>query len=618
MSTPNRAADIVRFEGLEVDLRAGELLRNGEKIKLQEQPLRILRMLLERPGEVVTREEIRQKLWPTDTFVEFDHSINAAIQRLRHALGDSAEHPRYVETLARRGYRFICPVAGIPTGRDESSPSPTETAVSDRRPRRVALAAGIIVATAAAAIALNLAGLRERLFPRPAPTIRSIAVLPLENLSGDPEQEYFSDGMTDALIAELGQIGSLRVISRTSVMQYKGAKRPLPQIAKELNVDALIEGSVLRSGDRVRVTAQLIGAVPERHLWARNYERELRDVLSLQGEVARAIADEVKAKLTPDVAARLARARPVNPEAHELYLKGMNSMDRQDYDGAIEYFKQAINRDSHFARAYVGLADCYLGLADFVRVPAAEASAKAKVAARKAVELEESLDQAHVALAWAHLYADFDWAGAEREFKRALELNPNSPVAHNGYSVYLTFVGRGEEALPHAKRAQEINPLAKGWYFLLGWIHYFNRDYDKALEQYQQEPDPLWNLPFFLAWTLREKGMYQEAITEFKKAQDDPRVWGHLGNAYARAGNKAEAQKLLNKLIESSKQKLGTWEVALVYAGLGEKDRAFEWLERAYHVRDKGMLWLKVDPPLDPLRSDPRFEDLLRRMNFPE
>ncbi|MBZ5513914.1 MAG: tetratricopeptide repeat protein, partial [Acidobacteriia bacterium] len=511
-----------------------------------------------------------------------------------------------------------------------------ETAFAERRysRRRVALATGgAAIAVVAALLALNVAGLRDRVAavvgagsarPReggalPYLSIESIAVLPLENLSRDPEQDYFADGMTDALIAELGQIGALRVISRTSVMQYKGVKRPLPQIAKELNVDAVIEGSVLRSGDKVRITAQLIGAVPERHLWARSYERDLRDVLSLQGEIARAIADEIKANVTPEVHARLTRARPVNPEAHELYLKGSDWLRRGDAKKALEYFQQAIQKDPTYARGHLGVAEAYRDLWGGVRFPAMEASANAKAYARKALELDDSLAEAHAVLADALYRGDWDWAGAERELKRALEVNPNSEYAHRIYSGYLVLLGRTEEALAEAQHEAEINPLVAMAYIDMGDAYYYGRRYDEALPQYEKalqvSGDPHYWV--WVAWTYREKGMYKEAIAGFLKMPDGAIKFGHLGNAYARAGNKAEAQKLLQKLIELSKQNLGTWEVALVYAGLGEKDRAFEWLERAYRIHDSGMCWLKVDQPLDPLRSDPRFQALLRRMNFP-
>jgi TolB-like protein/Tfp pilus assembly protein PilF/predicted Ser/Thr protein kinase len=563
-------------------------------------PIPPLRINPELPPEL---EHIINKALEKDRALRYQTAadLKADLERLKH------------ETEAARAVAPVSP--------------PAKTAAMRTSPlQRLALAGLALIAVVAVLAALNVAGLRDRLLTAvgvrpaaPAPKIESIAVLPLANLSGDPAQEYFVDGMTEALIAELGQIGSLRVISRTSVMQYKGAKRPLPQIARELNVDALIEGSVLRSGDRVRITAQLIGAVPERHLWARSYERDLRDVLSLQSEVARAIADEVKAKVTPEVQARLASARPVDPEAHELYLKGSDWRRRDHPKEALEYFQQAIQKDPNFARGYLGIAQVYGDLGINVELASVEAFSKEKAFARQALELDDGLAEAHVALAVALWQGDWDWSGAEREIERALELNPNSDGAHSTYSSYLSLLGRHQEAIAEATRVVEISPFLGDSYDNLGSSYYLARRYDDALAQYQRalQVQPNYDPYMESGYAYREKGMSKEAIAEFLKEPDGVVRFGHLGNAYARATQKVEAQKLLQKLIELSKQKLGTYEVALIYAGLGEKDRAFEWLERAYKVHDKGMCFLKVDPPLDPLRPDPRFQDLLRRMNFP-
>ena len=401
-------------------------------------------------------------------------------------------------------------------------------------------------------------------------------------------------------------------------MQYKGVKKALPQIAQELNVDALIEGSVVRSGDRVRITAQLIGAVPERHLWARSYERDLRDVLALQDEVARAIAKEVKVELAPDVEARLARARTVNPAAHELYLKGSDSLARGDEKAALEYFQQAIDKDPDFARAYLGMAFAYEGLGVSEELFSVEAFAKVKAFAGKALDLDHSLAEAHVALADALLRGDWDWEGVERELGLALELNPNSELAYEAYSRYFRLMGRYQESVAEARRALEINPLSGNPYLSLGMAYYFGRRYDEALPQFQKAnqiaPSSVTHL--VLGWAYREKGTYREAVEELLQARG-PHKFGHLGNAYARMGNRAEAHMAIQKLTGLSDQSVVSYSVAVVYAGLGEKDRAFEWLERAYKGHDNDMSFLKVDPPLDALRSDPRFRDLLRRMNFP-
>ena len=624
---------ILRFGAFELDAKNGDLRRDGVPVKLPPQPFKVLVLLATRPGQLVTREEIQHQVWSGETFVDFELGLNYCLNQIRTALGDHARTPRYIETVPRRGYRFIAPVTPV---------SPPAVGAGLARPREgkalpykyVVLAAGGIIAVLVVLFALNVASLRDRLLTavgaglRPAPgqvadlplpKIRSIAVLPFENLSRDPEQEYFSDGMTEALISEVGQIGALRVISRTSVMTYKGAKKPLPQIARELNVDAVIEGTVLRSGDRVRVTANLLHARTDRHLWAESYEREMRDVLALQGELAQAIAREVRVKLTPHEQSRLARGRPVNPEALELYLKGSDSLERGDRKRSLEYFQQAVQKDPSFARAYVGIAGVYSNLGDAEELASVEAYSKEKAFARKALELDDNLDSAHARLAKALIAGDWDWLGGEREIKRALEINPNSAGAHNMYSGYLYLMDRPEEAIAESRRALEISPNLAGPYVGLGHAYYFGRRYDEALAQYQKalQLNPNANMHSGLGMAYREKGMYKEAIAEFLQMPDNPVKFGHLGNTYARAGQRAEAQKGLQKLIELSKHKRGTHAVAVVYAGLGEKDRALEWLEKAYKVHDKGMCYLKVDPPLDPLRSDPRFQDLLRRMNFP-
>jgi serine/threonine protein kinase/TolB-like protein/Flp pilus assembly protein TadD len=487
-------------------------------------------------------------------------------------------------------------------------------------------------------IGLNVAGLRDRLLTFvgarhgvPLPKIESLAVLPLANLSGDPEQDYFADGMTEALIAELGQIGSLRVISRTSVMQYKGAKRSLPQIARELNVDAVIEGSVLRAGDRVRVTAQLIGAVPERHLWARNYERDLRDVLSLQGEIARAIADEVKANVTPDVQARLARARPVNPAAHEAYLKGRYHTHRVTTLGtkkAIEFFTAAIEADPSYAPAYAGLADIYTW-GSYAPQPHGlrpnEAYVKARAAATRALELDDTLPEGHLALAYLTYAFEWDWARAEKAFKRALELNPNLAVAHEFYAQLLVSTGRFDESIAELKRAQSLDPLSVAIATEQGWPFWFSRRYELAINEYQKalELDPNFPLAHYnLGLAYTELGQYGEGIREYQTAlagdPENPALLGLLGYTYGRAGKRNEAINILGRLQKRAETGyVPRYLIAILYRGLGEQDKALTSLEAAYQQREPWLTVLNVEPIFVPLRSDPRFQDLLRRMNFP-
>jgi TolB-like protein/DNA-binding winged helix-turn-helix (wHTH) protein/Tfp pilus assembly protein PilF len=638
-----------RFGVFEVDLRRGELRRQGLKVKLHGQPFQILAMLLERPGEPVTREEIREKLWPENTFVDFEHSINTAVKRLREALGDNTERPRYIETLPRRGYRFLGPVeavapessSGVPVA--VVSPPPTQVALSDevgargdRRHnwRRLALAAAVLVGVVAALLALNVAGLRDRLLTAvggrgtlPLPKIESIAVLPLENLSNDPAQDYFADGMTDELITNLGKVGALRVISRTSVMRYKGTKKPLPEIARELKVDALVEGTVLRSGNRVRVTANLLEANADRHLWAETYERDLGDVLTLQSEVAQAITNEIQIKVTPQEQARLASARSVNPEAYQLYLKGRYYAGRATKEGlekGVQYFNQAIATDPSCALAYDGLADDYW-MADEWTLSPRDAIPKAKEAAKKALELDDTLAEAHASLAVVNAFYDWDWAAAESEFKRSIELKPNYALAHEYYGWYLAMIGRTNEGIAESERSVELDPLSPEANSYLGYVLWVAHRDSQAIEQLRKTTDldpNYWFAYEVLGLAYERQGQFPEAIAEVQKAV---RLAGTiaeptfgLARVYAVSGNRAEAQKLLDTLKERSKETyVSAYLIAVICAKLGERDQALAWLERAYQARSQFMILLRVDPSFDSLCSDPRFQALLRRMNFP-
>jgi len=496
---------------------------------------------------------------------------------------------------------------------------------------------GTVVVLAVLLLALNVGGLRDRLLGRTAaPRIESLAVLPLANLSGDPEQEYFADGMTEELIADLSQVSALRVISRTSVMQYKSTKKSMPEIARELKVDGVIEGSVLRSGDQVRITAQLIQAATDKHLWAQSYKRDLRDVLVLQDEVAQAIASAIKIKLTPQEQVQLASARPVNPEAYEPYLKGRyywNKRTPETLKKSLEYFQQAIEEDPAYSLAYAGLADSYamLGAGSYQVLPPKEAYPKAEAAAMKALELDSTLAEAHASLAWSKMQFDWDWQGAEREFKQATELNPGYANAHHWYALYLTITGRHAEALAEDRKAESLDPLS-----LIISTDVATEAlvptgrYDEAMKQCRKalEMDPHFaEAHSCLADSYEGKGMYQEANAEFQKAFElsggNLVYLSRVGYTYALAGRRGDAIKILNGLKARSKREF-VWPdlLAYIYAALGEKDQAFTWLEKAY---DERCVHLLIDPVphvriralWDPLRSDPRFQDLLRRMNFP-
>jgi eukaryotic-like serine/threonine-protein kinase len=498
--------------------------------------------------------------------------------------------------------------------------------------RRAALSGGIAVVVLLAVIAgiSNVGGWRTRLLGRASsPRIESLAVLPLANLSRDPEQEYFADGMTEALITDLSKISALKVISRTSVMRYKRTEKPLPQIARELSVDAVIEGSVLREGNQVRISVQLIHGATDKHLWADNYQRELRSILALQSEVARAIAQQVKITLTPQEQARLTSLGPaVNPEAYEAYLRGRSELNKLSVPGikkGIEYLQKAIQIDPSYARAYAGLAIAYSLMGQQEILPVREAFAKSRELALKAFELDEALPEAHSVLGWIHRSYDWDWPGAEREFKRALELDPGSALAHNGYGGYLIVVGREEEALAEEKRAVQLDPLSS---FLNGqWaiVLLQAQRYEEMAEQCRKtlELDPSNSRAYFaLGLGHAQQGRYDQAVAGLRKSAElsggRPDVLAELGYVYGLAGKKAEARKILDEFKQQAKQKnISPLNFAILYAGLGDKDHAFAWLERAYQERSPFLLDIKTLLGGDPLRSDPRFTDLLRRVGLP-
>src|SRR6267142_2797734 len=528
----------VRFGVFEFDPRAGELRKQGMKIKLQGQPIEILTLLLEHPGDIVTREKLQKKLWPSDTFVDFEHSLNAAVKRLRDALDDSADTPRYIETVARRGYRFIGPIDRL------KSVSPRPRAL-----KWVGIGSVAALALLAAFVGLNVGGWRDRIFRAGTKPIRSIAILPLANLSVDPEQDYFAEGMTEALISELGKISALRVISRQSMMQYKGTKKSAPQIARELNVEAVVEGSVVRAGDRVRISVQLIEAAPERHLWASSYDRDLRDVLALHSEMARAVASEVMIRLTPQERGLLATIRPVDPEVYAAYLRGRYFWNRTDLEKALESFQEATKKDPSYAPAHAGVALCYNLLA--LSRPPKEVFPIARTAALKALELDETNDDAHTALAWNKTLFEWDWAGGERELQRALELNPKSVWAHRIYGGTLTMTGRSHEGIAEARQAQELDPLSLLMNGQLGFNYWLAHRYDEAIAQYKKTLELDRNAAparLQLFWCYTTKGMYPEALAEYEKLPEPRGDQPHLAYLYAASGRRQEALKLVKEL----------------------------------------------------------------------
>jgi serine/threonine-protein kinase len=487
---------------------------------------------------------------------------------------------------------------------------------------------GFAVALVVIVLGLSVPSLRRYLNGASSPNIQSLAVLPLENFSHDSDQDYFADGMTEALITDLSRIRALRVISRTSVMRYKGGTKPLPQIGRELNVDGVIEGSVQRSGNRVRVTAQLVYVRTDAHLWAETYDRDVRDVLALQDDVARAIANEIRIKLTPEERQRLTNARPVSPEAQELYLRGRYFWNKRTPDAlnkGLEYFRQAIASDPGFASAYAGMADSYILLANEEALEQEVAVRNAKTAARKALDLDAKLAEAHASLGMASLYDGLNWRDAENEFKLAIELNPSYATAFQWYAYTLAIIGRPEELLRNARQAANLDPLSPIINSYLGRAYYLSRNYDNAIQQYVKtlDLDPQFSVAhLFLGMVYTQKGRHREAIAEIRKAADlsgnSPMMMAATGYAYAAAEEKEEALKVLRSLLEPTKRRfVSAADIAVIYAGLGEKDQAFKWLDRA---REEGSLWaisLKLAPELDGLRTDDRFAELVRLVGLP-
>jgi TolB-like protein/DNA-binding winged helix-turn-helix (wHTH) protein/Tfp pilus assembly protein PilF len=629
----------LRFGVFEVDLRAGELRKHGVRRRLQEQPFQVLAMLLERPGETVTRDELRNRLWTADTFVDFDQGVNKAVNRIRDALGDSATSPRFVETVARRGYRFIADViavesapAATPDGRtgDVAALEDDAIAVLDAPPSpsrwgrwyRWAIAGGALVV---ASIAIALWAVESR---TPTPTaIRSLAVLPLENLSGDAAQEYFADGMTDELIATLGQISALRVISRTSVMAYKRARKPLPQIARELNVDAVIEGTVLRSDGQVRITAQLIAARNDTHVWSDTYDGDLRDTLTLQNTVARAIADQIRVNLNPQEQATLKQRKIVDPQAYEAYLKGRyfwNKRTGDDLQKAVEYFTRATERDPTYAQAYSGLADTYALLGDWeygVLTPR-EAFPRAKTAAIKALQLDTMLGDAHTSLAFSLDAFDWDFTSADNEFRRGIELNPGYATAHHWYAWHLSLVGRTDDAIAEMKKARNLDPLSliinADLAELLLIAHFTDQSIEQSRKTIELDPNfPLAHNQLGLGYLRSHRP--DQAIAELRQAVQlsggSATCTANLARAFAISGNRNEAAQLLATLKKrSSDTYSNASEIAVVYAALGDVDQALAWLDKGYRERfNPGVL---LRPGFDALRGDRRFQDLERRVGL--
>ena len=634
MEPPAQAARM-RFGPFEADLRSGELRKHGVRLKLQDQPFQVLTLLLEHAGDIVTREELRQRLWPADTFVDFDTGLNSAVKKLRDVLADSADQPRYIETIPRRGYRFVAPLvdpspATVPSSEPEthefassqpaSSVVPAAESFSLTRLRLLFAAAVLLLLFVAVFLVYRNTGAGGAR----RPVIKSLAVLPLKNLSGDASQEYLADGMTEALIGRLSEIHNIRVVSRTSVTCFKDTHLSVPEIARTLQVDAIVEGSVIRDGNRIRVHAQLIRAATDEHFWSEAYDRDLRDVLSLQSSVAQSIARKVEVTISGEEHARLSAARTVDREAYEAYLKGRYYWNKRTADSmpkAALYFEQAISKDPRFGAAYSGLADCNSGLAWHGFMSPAEVLPKAYAAAQKAVEIDPQSAEAHASLALV-LEHKWDWAGAEVEFKRALALNPQYANAHHWYGDYLSIQGRHDEALVEAKRALELDPLNLMIGTWVGLRYYLARRYDDAIEQSRNTVDLDPNFAaahLILGESYVQQGKHKEGLDELQKAAslsgDSPLYMAQVGVSLALAGEKKEALRVIRELQDTSgKRYVSPYGFAQIYATLNDKQQTYKWLEVAYLDRAVWMSYLAVDPLFDSIRSEARFRDFLRRV----
>jgi TolB-like protein/DNA-binding winged helix-turn-helix (wHTH) protein/Tfp pilus assembly protein PilF len=612
----------LRFDDLELDLGSYQLRRNGSVIKLERIPMELLILLASRSGQLVSREEIIEKLWRKDVFVDSEHGVNTAIRKIRNALQDDPDEPRFIETVVGKGYRFVAPLVVAP----EKQGLPATSDVHRSHLKRFVLIGACVFAALSVGAYVGL----RFVWPGGSATGKRtmLAVLPFENLTGDPDQEYFSDGLTEEMITQLGRLDprQLGVIARTSAMSYKHSSKAVDQIGRELGVNYVLEGSARREGGRVRITAQLIEVRDQSHVWAAEYDREMQSVLQLQSEVADAIGNEVRLKLAPAQRVSLANSPAVNPEAYEAYLKGRYFIEKWTEEGTRvgrEYFEQAIQKDPNYALAYAGLADSYAwGRAG---LPPEEALRRARAAATKALQLDSTLGEPHAALAQVKFVNDWDWAGAEAEFKRAIELNPNDTNALHMYSHYLLSMGRIQESFDVSKRAVERDPVSPTMQLHLGFHYLTARQYDLAIPQYLKvlQTDPSFpDAHTQLAVAYRQKGLLDQSVAEYLQAETllgtTPEQIAELKAAYARSGMRGFWLTILEFTESSDQSRISPYQVASYCAILDKKDEAFEWLEKTYDAHDSGLVAIKTDSDFDSLHSDSRFASLLRRMKLPD
>lgn len=657
MSESAERPQVVRFGVFEVDLRTGEVRKHGLQIKIQDQPFQVLAMLLERPGEVVPREELRRRLWSDDTFVDFDHSLNISINKLRDSLGDSSENPRYIETLPRRGYRFIFPLGpsgpnapgvssapGVPSVPSEShrAPAPDSPVPRPAPPAGVPAPAvksafsrirpwlGIGVTCALIfGVIVYLARTRgtDRL-TRPTGKML-MAVLPFDNMTGNAEDEYFTEGLTEEMIAQIGRIrpSRLAVVAQTSSLRYRQAQKTVEQIGRELNVDYILVGSVRRAGEQLRIIARLLQVSDQTQLWAETYDRKPADIFAIQTDVAMRVAGALNLVVVPGQASGWTGPSTTNMDAHEAYLLGryfLSRRTRESFEKACQNFEQALRKDPKYALAYAGLADCYNLLGGYDFLSAGEAFPKAKAAATRALQLDDSLAEAYTSLGFSSVHYDWDWAAGERNFRRAIELNPNYPIAHFWYAEFLHAMGRYEQALAETQRARELDPLSLSLRDIAGWTYLSMRQNESAIEQFQDahRVDPNWAKAYFsLAFAYARKGDMPRAFSEIEQVRkinvDPETLHAYLGYIQALAGNKEEARRSLAWLEEYSKRnRVSGYSIALIHVGLGEKNQALRSLESALEQRDNWIIWLGVNREWDDLRPDPRFQKILSKIGL--
>lgn len=648
LAVPSNSDAVARFDTFELDLRSGELRQNSASVKLQPQPAKVLVLLVNRAGQVITREELAAEVWGSETFVDFEHGLNFAIRQIRSALGDDADEPRFLETLPKRGYRFVAAVEIVP--RKPSTPSARDssgTALQERSasgepiasaaspPSATLLSSGRRVhpriwwAAGVAALVFVGALFAEHYWPRTHAGSRiMLAVLPVQNLTGDASQEFLSDGLTEELISQLGGFNpqQLGVIARTSSMSYKGSNKTITQIANELGVDYVVETSVRGSPEHMRFTAQLVRSQDQSHVWARNFDRSVHDLVAMQDEVGRSIAKEIQLRLTPRAAAEMERRLGVQPDSYQDYLQGRyywNQRTREGMETGLNYFREAVKKDPSNARALTGIADSYNTLLFYGYSNDVAAMMKAQQAAEQALKLDDSLAEAHAALGYVYFMWTWQWPEAEREFRRAIELDQNYVSAHHWFALYLVAMGRAEQADQEIRAAETLDPVSPIVRTARAYVHYFNRDYDKSIQECAAvlQANPNFVVAHaVLGMAYEGKGATASAVTEFTRALDlsnqNLTYKTYLARAYARGGNQSGAAEILADLDDRAKQGVfvGQYNKALVYDALGDRNKAVESLAHAREQNDANMIWLRVDPRWDSLRDDPRFAERFRSL----